>query len=199
MLGRDEESLRVRTDDGRRLTVDAASEYYGVGGTVTVLEDGAWRRLAAEPYDPFGWQLLALAAGLPGLSMLTMGVLARRRAAALRRGLVSVLRVWLTGAFTVRHVPWEQLRTARYTKEGSAQILQSDGTIWRVPGLGMPWLERRIRHRPSYARMVEEVAALHTHPATRPTQSSTPRDHGLPMGPVAILLMVLVAAVAFMR
>ncbi|MEU0255401.1 hypothetical protein ABZ299_23490 [Streptomyces sp. NPDC006184] len=94
VVGRGEESVRVRTDDGRRLTVDASSpEDHRVGGVVTVLEDGRWRRLAAEPYDAFGWQLFTLAAGLPGGSMLLTGLLARRRAAALRRAPAPILRV----------------------------------------------------------------------------------------------------------
>lgn len=93
VTGRGEETVRVRTDDGRPLTVGALyPEDYSLGSTVTVLEDDSWRRLAAEPYDAFGPQLLVLAAGLPALSLLTVGVLARRRAGALRRAPVPVLR-----------------------------------------------------------------------------------------------------------
>ncbi|MBQ1093003.1 hypothetical protein [Streptomyces sp. B93] len=78
----------------RRLTVETGyPEDYPVGSTVTVLEDGDWRRLASEPYDAFDWQLLLLVAGLPGLSLLTTGALARRRAGALRRAPVPALRV----------------------------------------------------------------------------------------------------------
>ncbi|MEV6327822.1 hypothetical protein [Streptomyces sp. NPDC051909] len=94
VTGRTDMSLRVRTPDGRRSTVDALfPEDYSLGTTVVVLEDGPWRRLAAEPYDAFGRQLLALAGGLPGLSLLTTGLLARRRGAVLRRGPVPALRV----------------------------------------------------------------------------------------------------------
>ncbi|WP_179165756.1 hypothetical protein [Streptomyces sp. Amel2xC10] len=93
VLSRGAESVRVRTDDERRITVDALyPEDHRVGSTVTVLEDGPWRRLGAEPYDAFAWQLLLLAAGLPGLSFLTAGVLVRRRALALRRAPVPALR-----------------------------------------------------------------------------------------------------------
>lgn len=93
VTGRDDETVRVRTDEGRHITVGALyPEDYGVGITVTVLEDSSWRRLAAEPYDAFGPQLLALAAGLPALSLLTVGVLARRRTVALRRAPMPVLR-----------------------------------------------------------------------------------------------------------
>ncbi|MFF8992429.1 hypothetical protein ACF09H_21335 [Streptomyces sp. NPDC014983] len=94
VTARSYESVRVRTDDARRLTLSASSsEDYRIGDTVTVLEDGTWRRLAAEPYDAMGWQLSALAAGLPGGSSLLTGLLARCRAAALRRTPVPVLRV----------------------------------------------------------------------------------------------------------
>lgn len=94
VTGRTDMSLRVRTDDGRRITVDALfPEDYSLGTTVAVLEDEGWRRLAAEPYDAFVWQLLALAGGLPGLSLLTTGLLARRRAAALHHGPVPALGV----------------------------------------------------------------------------------------------------------
>ncbi|WP_406129540.1 hypothetical protein [Streptomyces sp. NBC_00989] len=383
VISQDEESVRLRTDDARHITVAAFyPEDYGVGSTVTVLEDGSWQRLVAEPYDAFGWQLLVLAAGLPGLSLLTAGVLARRRAAALRRAPVPALRVlertdhegrtwvyaaddssgaplfsclltaalpdgaqpasrteyddeeaeltvvdtrlheavilgalheggelalvttdrdghpivtrtaspvrlprtskgplpaphtlttalsdttesrhraqtdriaatltptshllrwgpgsvarsagvaltagvaagiayfthslmtdgfgweilpllgllmwinlvavllnwrvtadrtglWLAGAWTVRHVPWERLAAAQYTDEGSVEIRRSDGSAWHLTGLGEPRLERRLRLRPSYVRMVEEVTALRLHPDLRPTGRSSPRD-----------------------
>ncbi|MFH8453234.1 hypothetical protein ACH4CD_28810 [Streptomyces fungicidicus] len=88
VLGRHAESVRVRLDGSRAVEVAAGwPEDYPVGGTVTVLEDGEWRRLAAEPYDAFGWQALVLAAGLPGVSLLASGApgrLPRRRG---RRGL----------------------------------------------------------------------------------------------------------------
>ncbi|MFE9092857.1 hypothetical protein [Streptomyces sp. NPDC007264] len=94
VTGRDDESVRVRAEDGRSVRVPSFySEDYGTGTTVTVLEDGGWRRLAAEPYDPVGWQLLTLATGLAGLSLLAVGVLARRRSAALRHAPVTALRV----------------------------------------------------------------------------------------------------------
>ncbi|MFF3886881.1 hypothetical protein [Streptomyces sp. NPDC001914] len=94
VVGHHDESVRVRTHDGRRLTLDSlAPEDHRTGSVVTVLEDGSWRRLASEPYDAMGPQFVVLAAGLPGLSLLVTGLLARRRAAALRRGPVPVLRV----------------------------------------------------------------------------------------------------------
>ncbi|MET9716858.1 hypothetical protein ABZZ46_15770 [Streptomyces rochei] len=94
VIGRGEETVRVRTDGERRITVAALyPEDYREGSTVTVLEDDSWRRLVAEPYDAFGWQLLILAAGLPGLTLFTAGLFARRRAMARRRVPVPALRV----------------------------------------------------------------------------------------------------------
>lgn len=407
VINRGEESVQVRTDDERRITAGALyPEDYRVGSTVTVLEDGSWRRLVAEPYDAFGWQLLVLAAGLPGLSLFTVGILARRRAVAPRRVPVPALRVlertdhegrtwvyaaddtsgraphfacfftatlpeddeptdrtededegddeeefpvvdtrlheavmlgapydggelvlvttdrvglpvvirtasplrlrragkeplldapggthadsdttdpqqrartdriaatltptgcpvrwgpgpmaravglaltavaaagiffaarslatdgigwdlvpllglliwvncaavllnwrvtadstglWLTGAWTVRQVPWEQLRAAECTDQGGVEIRRSDGSTWHLTGLGEPRLERWLRLRPSYGRMVDEVTALHAHPELRPAEPSAPRDRGLPLGPVLLLLVLGLAATA---
>lgn len=101
--------------------------------------------------------------------------------------------LWLTGAFTVRHVPWDRLRAARYTREGNVEMRLSDGGTWQLPGLDVPRIERRLNRRPSYVRMVEEVAALHAHAELRPAEPSRTRDHGLPLGPALVLLAVLAA------
>ncbi|MFD0367374.1 hypothetical protein [Streptomyces sp. NPDC127114] len=117
VTGRTDMTLKVRTHDGRRLTVDALfPEDYRLESTVVVLEDGPWRRLAAEPYDAFDRQLAALAAGLPGLSLLTTGLLARRRAAALRRGEVPALRV-----------------LKRWDRKGRSWVYAADDTAGRRP------------------------------------------------------------------
>jgi len=393
VVGRDDDSLRALADDGRPLIPDSACpEDHRVGGTVTVLEDGSWQRLASEPYDATGPQLGALAAGLPGLSLLVAGLLARRRAAALRRGPVPVLRVlerrdenglvqihagddtacrlpvlaadfaagapggdgreavaggegleelmaaaalpreavlfgsphdggelllvttfrgepavlrtsgpvrlprpggrpvsasrtgacaaagtaatpvpetlvttgrplswgpgpvaraggaalaliiignvasnartlvtdgfgvraaffllclptwlgiaaellnwrvtadssglWLSGRWKVRHLPWDDLRSARYTREGSVVMRTADGDDWRLSGLGMPKLERRFGLDPSYVRMAEEVTALRDHPELRPAEAAPGRGRGFPLGPVLLGLATLAA------
>ncbi|WP_328450164.1 hypothetical protein OG780_20205 [Streptomyces sp. NBC_00386] len=428
VIDRDDESVRVRGGDGRRLTLDSLyPEDHRVGGTVTVLEDGAWRRLASEPYDAMGPQLAVLAAGLPGLSLLVTGLLARRRAAALRRGPVPVLRVlehmdedgliriyagddtvglrpllaasfaaeapggdergtahpaddehesahsveeeheaahsadddhgpahpaddedreeeripagtrpreavlfgspceggelllvttsrddvpavlrtsgsvrlpspggrpesapeeeayaatggvatavpatlvttgrplrwgpsalaraggaalaliviagvafnartlvtdgiglkavffllclltwlenaaellnwrvtadssglWLAGGWRVRHVPWNRLRSARCTKDGTVQIRMPDGDEWRLRGLGVPKLERRLGLAPSHLRMTREVTALRDHPELRPAEPASRRDRGFSLGPVLLVVTVVVAS-----
>ncbi|MFI8421962.1 hypothetical protein [Streptomyces sp. NPDC085479] len=89
-----EESVRLRAHDGRRLVVDSLfPEDHRLGSTVTVLEDGSWRRLAAEPYDAFGWQLLALVTAVPGISLVVAGARALHRSSARRRGGLAALRV----------------------------------------------------------------------------------------------------------
>ncbi|MEU4169366.1 hypothetical protein AB0F46_21140 [Streptomyces sp. NPDC026665] len=423
VVGHHDESVRVRTHDGRRLTLDSlAPEDHRTGSAVTVLEDGSWRRLASEPYDAMGPQFVVLAAGLPGLSLLVTGLLARRRAAALRRGPVPVLRVlermdddgvvwiyagddpagrrpvlgapfvadppgtfehgpahpasdadidtdtdgdgdgdrdegqgedlgyglmerfrvagrpgeavlfgsphdggelllvttprdgesavlrtsgpvrmlrpgdepvcapqpeadietggvraaattvpatlittgrplswgpnalarvggavvtlivvvnvafnardlvtdgigvkevlytlvllswlglaaellnwrvtadssgvWLTGWRKVRHVPWDRLGPVRYMKDGSVETRLPDGTGWRLSGLGVSKLERRLGFNPSCARMAEEVNALRHHPELRPTEPASRRARGLPLGPALFVLTVAVA------
>lgn len=402
VIGHGEDTLRVRASDGTKRTVDAASpEDYDTDSAVTVLSDGDWSRLAAEPYDAFGWQLLTLAAGLPGLTFLATGVLARRRAAALRRGPTPVLRVlqrvdhnvdtwlyaaddtagrtpllrclaypdlddragaggppfdkyedgdevededeyedeptldtrlreavlygppcdagelvivtagpdgervvlvttgparlpkadqrplleepvegrvdrrdpalvertavsmrpvdrpvrwgpglftrcvalsgvvfvaavikfglddvradglgwhvlpllglaftpgvlaillnwrvtadrsglWLAGAYKVRQVTWEELGAVACT-DGVLEIRRAGGETWSL-SLGWPWMERRLRLRPSYVRAMEEISAMHAHPELRPADESPARDHGLPLGPVLAVLCVL--------
>ncbi|MGW3131005.1 hypothetical protein [Streptomyces sp. NPDC001123] len=407
VVGHGDESLRLRTADARHITISSVyPEDYGTGSTVTVLEDGTWRRLAAEPYDAFGWQVLTLAAALPGLSLLTAGALARRRAGALRRSPVPVLRVlersvrdvgtwvyaaddtsgrtpllecycvpvlagsvppygvdgevvedeeflvedarlreavmfgapyeggelvfvttdedanplvirtvapvrlpqpdedpvpkdaairsassdraesrlqdrmdradsvaetivptglpmrwgpgaaaralglvftvgagagvwffvrllltegfswslvpllgllsltgpaatllnwrvtadstglWLARAWKVRHVSWERLRSVEYTDEGNIEIRLSDGTIRQLTVLGWPAGERRLRIRPSYLRMADQVTALRNHPELRPVEPSRPADHGRPLAPVLFLLLGLTALAA---
>ncbi|WP_405680181.1 hypothetical protein [Streptomyces sp. NBC_01238] len=134
--------------------------------------------------DGFHWHLLLPLLSLP-IWMHFAAVLLNWRATADSTGL------WLTGAWTVRHVPWERLRAAEYTDEGSVEIRRSDGGTWHLTGLGVPRLERRLRLRPSYVRMAEEVTALHAHPELRPAEPSPPSDHGLPLGPVLLLLIGL--------
>ena len=136
--------------------------------------------------DGFRWNLLIHLLALPIWINFT-AVLLNWRVTADSSGL------WLTGAWTVRHVPWEQLRAAEHTDQGRVEIRRTGGGTWQLTGLGEPRLERRLRLRPSYVRMAEEVTALHTHPELRPTEPSPPRDRGLPLGPVLLVLVCLAA------
>ncbi|CAL9515853.1 hypothetical protein [Streptomyces sp. NPDC101145] len=71
----------------------AFSERYPVDSRADLLVDGDWARLAAEPYDVFGWELLVLAGLVGGLAFLANAVDGRTRSRQLHRGPLPVLRV----------------------------------------------------------------------------------------------------------
>jgi hypothetical protein len=131
-----------------------------------------------------GWHVLPLLglASVPG----ALATFLNWRITADRSGL------WLAGAYKVRHLSWDELRAVVYTG-GVIEIRRADGKTWE-PSLGWPWMERRLRLRPSYVRAAEEISAMHTHPELRPTEESPARDHGLPLGPVLAVLYALWAA-----
>ncbi|MEU4090357.1 hypothetical protein [Streptomyces aureus] len=101
--------------------------------------------------------------------------------------------VWLGGGWNVRHVPWDRLRRVRYTRDGNVETRLPDGTEWRLPGLGMPRLERRFGLHPARVRMAAELNALRDDPELRPVEAASRRDRGLPLGPVLLALTVVVA------
>ncbi|PJE96456.1 hypothetical protein CUT44_18330 [Streptomyces carminius] len=68
-------------------------EDYPPGTAVELLSGGGRLLLASEPYDILGWELLVLAAGVPGVAFAANGAVGRRRSVRLRRGRVPVLRV----------------------------------------------------------------------------------------------------------
>ncbi len=92
VVGTGDVSIRVRAAGTTRMLDARSPGDYTPGQQVEVLVDGDWVRLAQEPYDPSGWQLLALGAVLPALTLLASGVRARRRDAALLRHPVPVQR-----------------------------------------------------------------------------------------------------------
>lgn len=74
-------------------TFDASG--YPVGSAVQVLVDGSWARLAAEPFDPTGWYMLAAGFALLGTTLVVTTLAWRRRLAALASGPVPALAVWV--------------------------------------------------------------------------------------------------------
>ncbi|MCX5313335.1 hypothetical protein [Streptomyces sp. NBC_00154] len=89
----DDYTVTVRLPDSTRHRFDAQGSYR-VGSSVPVLMHSDWVRLATEPYgDRTGRQALALVLAGLGVTVLGSGLLSRRRAVALRRAPVPVLRV----------------------------------------------------------------------------------------------------------
>ncbi|MBX9394244.1 hypothetical protein K4749_11695 [Streptomyces sp. TRM72054] len=116
-------SIRLRTA-GATHTVNAWSpQDYKPGQRVDVLVDRSWARLAAEPYDPVGWQMLTLSTVLPALTLLPSGIRARRRDAKLLRRPVPALRAVLV-----------------FDRRGDAWVRPTDGAGTRPPLLRF-WVE----------------------------------------------------------
>ncbi|MGP3954207.1 hypothetical protein [Streptomyces sp. 7N604] len=116
----------------------------------------------------------------------TSSAMAHWRVTADRDGL------WLTGAWRVRHLPWDRLGVARYD-EGELRVRdRGRDTVW---SLRVALTRFRRRHRPDGAapgrRASEEITAMRVHPELRPARVSTRRERGLPLAPlVAVPLAV---------
>ncbi|GAA1910063.1 hypothetical protein GCM10009716_19910 [Streptomyces sodiiphilus] len=93
VTGRDEDSVTVALPGGERTLEALYPENHPVGERTAVLVDGSWARLVSEPYDAFGWQMLLLATGVPGIAALVNGVDGRRRGLRLRSQPQPALRV----------------------------------------------------------------------------------------------------------
>ncbi|TDC22433.1 hypothetical protein E1265_15705 [Streptomyces sp. 8K308] len=108
------------------------------------------------------------------------------RITADRRGL------WLTGAWRVRHVPWERL-TAVWREGDDIRVGVRGEESMSLSFTGFSWLERRLGHQPRAERTVEEIRALRHHPELRPERDSRAADHGAPLGPVLVAAIALTA------
>ncbi len=106
--------------------------------------------------------------------------------------------LWLTGAWTARHVPWQDLASAVHTRDGSVRIRLTDGRTWQLPGLPRPEDGSRRGSPPAYVRMAEEISALCAHPELRPTEESPRGDRALPLGPLLLLVAGLAATASFL-
>ncbi|WP_156723477.1 hypothetical protein [Streptomyces apocyni] len=111
--------------------------------------------------------------------------------------------LWVAGAWRVRHITWADLDRAEHTGDGivlHARAPQPGKDAVRVSLIcaGWPWLERRLGADTVSLRAVEEIRALHTYPALRPTEDSAPGDQGMPLGPLAVVATVVWAAVVLL-
>ncbi|MBL8931526.1 MAG: hypothetical protein JNL54_15505 [Kineosporiaceae bacterium] len=81
----DDARLRVELDGSQVLLDTADTTGYPVGSVVTVLRDGEWSRLRAEPYDPTFAGAWAIVLGLVAATRLLEELRIRRAVARLRR------------------------------------------------------------------------------------------------------------------
>ncbi|MBB0246726.1 hypothetical protein FNQ90_22055, partial [Streptomyces alkaliphilus] len=137
VVDRDEDSITVRLPGGDTRTVDAVfPESHAPGRPTVVFVDGDRVRLAAEPYDAFGWQMLTLLFGLPGTTLLVSGLAARSRWRRMAADPVPVLRVRVTN-------PGPRIRTRVFAAD--------DPRGWRRPALSWVTLPTTARELPAVA------------------------------------------------
>ncbi|WP_340377625.1 hypothetical protein U5640_22815 [Streptomyces sp. SS7] len=104
----------------------------------------------------------------------------------------------LTGAWTARHVPWEEVRSAVRGRDSGVSVRLADGSSWHLPGMARPVGGARSGSPPAHVRMAEEINALCAHPELRPTEESGPRDHALPAGPLLLVATGLAMIASFL-
>lgn len=95
-LEQDDDDVDILTveADGRTHRFETAyPEDFPVDSRVDIVVDGDWAALVAEPYDTFGWELLALVGSVAGLAFLANGADGRTRSKRLRREPLPVLHV----------------------------------------------------------------------------------------------------------
>lgn len=106
--------------------------------------------------------------------------------------------VWLRGVWKVQRIPWQAVTRVAYTEDGVVEISGSGGARWRRANRGRRRPGRASGARPAHLRAAEEIAAMHAHPELRPGTDSSPRDRGIPLGPVLAAFYLLWTAAAFL-
>ena len=141
--------------------------------------------------DPGLWDAtLVLLGGLAGASLLPRKL--RWRITADRTG------IWLNGLRAPRHVPWDDLRSAR-RQVFELQLRVRDGDHWDVSAPRWPWLQRKRQLTHPYDALAAELAAMIADPALRPTGESGEKERGRPLWPFAVVLGIAWIAILVTR
>ncbi|MGW3416349.1 hypothetical protein [Streptomyces sp. NPDC000888] len=138
------------------------------GTSIALGDSGSWRYLLAVVIGFIG------ALCLPGI--------AAWRITADSSGL------WVSGLRRSRHIEWDHIRVVRC--RGTELKLDSDRAgfdAWLVQGPRWPWLERKLRLVHPYERTAAEITAMWQDPALRPAGTSSDRERGRPLWPLAVL------------
>ncbi|MBK3580196.1 hypothetical protein JHN63_41700 [Streptomyces sp. MBT65] len=148
-----------------------------LGGFLTVL----WGcSVFAVMDDPGYWMgTLVLLCGLMGATLVPRKL--RWRITADRTGL------WLNQLRGPRHVPWDDLRSAR-REAFELQLRVRDGDHWDLSAPRWPWLQRRRGLIHPYDAIAAELSAMIADPALRPTGESGEKERGRPLWPFAVVL-----------
>ncbi|MFP3989438.1 hypothetical protein U9R90_18495 [Streptomyces sp. E11-3] len=185
--------LMTPTDRPRRWSAGPAGR---TGGALMLaVEVGViWGLLSRS--DGFGLSWFVLLAFLPS-AVSAIGTALNWRITADRSGL------WIAGAWRVRQVTWDEFEGIDRSEDaifvrGRAPGDGDSGVRIALRHAGWPWLERKLGAEAVSVRAVEEIRALHRYPGLRPTEDSVPGEHGMPLGPVAVVASVVWAAVVLL-
>ncbi|MDT0492429.1 hypothetical protein RM717_18120 [Streptomyces griseus] len=148
-------------------------------GLLVVQGGGIWAALD----DGLSWTWLWLIVGVPWLVTAVSTALTWRITAD-RDGL------WVTGAWRVRQVRWDEITAVRHSDNGIHLRLGKDSTV-EVSPTGWVWLERRLGREPYAVRAAEELGALLLRPELRPLEEAPTARQGMPVGPPLVALSVL--------
>ncbi|WP_406455407.1 hypothetical protein OH768_19770 [Streptomyces sp. NBC_01622] len=106
--------------------------------------------------------------------------------------------IWLNGLLWPRHIPWDDLRSAR--REGfDLKLRRRGGDSWVVAAPHSARLQRARGRIHPYDALAAELSAMIAEPALRPTGGSGEKERGRPLWPYAALLAVVWAVLVAVR
>ncbi|MDV9173367.1 hypothetical protein R6V09_25100 [Streptomyces sp. W16] len=106
--------------------------------------------------------------------------------------------IWLKGLLRPRHIPWDDLRSAR--REGfDLKLRWRGGDCWVVAAPHSARLQRARGLTHPYDALAAELSAMIADPALRPTGESGEKERGRPLWPYAALLTVVWVALVAIR
>jgi len=158
-------------------------------GTFLVVQWAGWILWGAADLGLWDGALLLLG-GLMGATLVPRKLL--WRITADRTG------IWLNGLRRPRHVPWDDLRSAR-REAFELQLRVRDGDHWDVSAPRWPWLQRRRGLIHPYDALAAELSAMIADPALRPTGESEVGERGRQLWPFAVLLALAWTALLVTR
>lgn len=137
---------------------------------------GIWAMLDDGPSWSWLWLPVALV-----WAVTIVSTLLNWRITADRDGL------WVTGAWRVRHVPWDVITSVRHSEDGIRIGRAEDDAVDLAP-TGWAWLERRLSGglEPYAVRAADELRALLHRPELRPLEEAEPGQQGMALGPLLV-------------
>jgi len=106
--------------------------------------------------------------------------------------------IWLNGLRAPRHIPWDDLRSARRTSF-ELKLRWRGGDSWSAVAPHWPWLQRKRQLTHPHDALAAELAAMIADPALRPTGESGEKERGRPLWPFAVVLGIAWIAVLVTR